>query len=83
MKCRIGCGACCVEVSISSPLPGLPNGKPAGVRCPNLTSAGTCGVWNTPVFPDICRRFQATPDFCGTSAEEAVVRIRSMERATT
>ncbi|MCF5019628.1 YkgJ family cysteine cluster protein, partial [Pseudomonas lactis] len=29
MKCREGCGACCIAPSISSPLPGMPQGKPA------------------------------------------------------
>ncbi|MGI5837047.1 MAG: YkgJ family cysteine cluster protein, partial [Chloroflexota bacterium] len=24
MKCRIGCGACCIAISISSPVPGMP-----------------------------------------------------------
>ncbi|MDD8045446.1 MAG: YkgJ family cysteine cluster protein, partial [Verrucomicrobiota bacterium] len=32
MECRPGCGACCTVVSISSPIPGMPQGKPAGVR---------------------------------------------------
>ena len=82
MNCRAGCGACCVAVSISSPIPGLPNGKPAGTRCPNLTEAGICGIWNSPNFPDICRRFQATEDFCGQNAEEALVRISTMEKLT-
>jgi hypothetical protein len=33
MECRSGCGACCVAPSINAPLPGMPQGKPAGVRC--------------------------------------------------
>jgi Fe-S-cluster containining protein len=32
MNCRLGCGACCIAPSISSPIPGMPQGKPAGVR---------------------------------------------------
>jgi Fe-S-cluster containining protein len=28
MDCRVGCGACCIAPSISSPLPGMPRGKP-------------------------------------------------------
>ncbi|MCR3872443.1 YkgJ family cysteine cluster protein, partial [Pseudomonas aeruginosa] len=28
MQCRAGCGACCIAPSISSPLPGMPAGKP-------------------------------------------------------
>jgi hypothetical protein len=30
--CRPDCGACCIAPSISSPIPGMPHGKPAGVR---------------------------------------------------
>ena len=34
MECRIGCAACCVVISISSPLPGYPDGKPADMSKP-------------------------------------------------
>jgi Fe-S-cluster containining protein len=27
MDCRAGCGACCIAPSISSPIPGMPDGK--------------------------------------------------------
>lgn len=30
-ECRPGCGACCIAPSISSPIPGMPEGKAAGV----------------------------------------------------
>ena len=33
MDCRSDCGACCIAPSISSPIPGMPNGKPANTRC--------------------------------------------------
>ena len=36
MKCRPGNGACCIAPSISSPIPGMPNDKPAGVPCIQL-----------------------------------------------
>ncbi|MBF7801077.1 YkgJ family cysteine cluster protein, partial [Klebsiella pneumoniae] len=29
MECRTDCGACCIAPSISSPIPGMPQGKPA------------------------------------------------------
>ena len=35
-QCLPGCGACCIAPSISGPIPGMPNGKPAAVRCINL-----------------------------------------------
>ena len=37
-SCRSGCAACCIAPSISSPIPGMPHGKPAGVRCVQLTA---------------------------------------------
>ena len=40
MDCRPGCAACCIAPSISSPIPGMPHGKPAGVRCAQLDEAG-------------------------------------------
>ena len=30
MRCREGCGACCIAPSIASSIPGMPDGKPAG-----------------------------------------------------
>jgi len=36
MKCRAGCGVCCIAPSISQPLPYMPDGKPAGQACANL-----------------------------------------------
>jgi len=34
--CRLGCGACCIAPFIACPLPGMPDGKPVGVRCVNM-----------------------------------------------
>ncbi|CAH2813571.1 MAG: UPF0153 protein YeiW [Candidatus Burkholderia crenata] len=36
--CRESCGASCIAPSISSAVPGMPDGKPAGVRCVQLRS---------------------------------------------
>ncbi|HHU7494022.1 TPA: hypothetical protein ACUK77_002281 [Escherichia coli] len=36
MECRPGCGACCTAPSISSPIPGMPDGKPANTPCIQL-----------------------------------------------
>ena len=32
-ECRVGCGARCIAPSIATPFFGMPEGKPAGVRC--------------------------------------------------
>ncbi len=82
MDCRAECGACCIAISISSPLPGLPNGKPAGVRCPHLTEQNLCALFGKPERPAICSRFQANPDTCGGSRAVALVLIEEMERIT-
>ncbi len=36
MDCRSHCGACCTAPLITSPIPGMPDGKPAGLRCVQL-----------------------------------------------
>jgi Fe-S-cluster containining protein len=82
MYCRIGCGACCVAPSISSPLPGMPRGKPAGVRCVNLDELNRCRVWGTADYPAVCRGFRASADVCGETAAEAMVNLTVMEKLT-
>jgi uncharacterized protein len=83
MECRVGCGACCIALSISSPIPGMPQGKPAGVRCVQLTSDNRCQLFGRPERPEICRAFQPTEELCGRSCREALVRLTRLERATT
>lgn len=82
MDCRIGCGACCVALSISSPIPGMPHGKPAGVRCVQLTDDNRCRLFGQPDRPDVCNRLRPMEEMCGTSAEEALVYLTWLEAAT-
>lgn len=82
MECRAGCGACCIAPSISSPLPGLPQGKPAGMPCPHLTDDYLCALFDRPERPAVCQAFSATAELCGTSRAEALVRLASLERMT-
>lgn len=82
MECRPGCGACCIAASISSPMPGHPNGKPAGVACANLTADYLCGLFGSPERPRVCEALQPTPAMCGTNREEALARLRELEQAT-
>jgi uncharacterized protein len=71
MDCRPGCGVCCITISISSPIPGMPDGNPAGVRCIHLTDEYLCDIFNHPSRPDVCAGFKPDILFCGTSKEEA------------
>jgi Fe-S-cluster containining protein len=80
MDCR-ACGVCCTEISISSPIPGMPSGKPAGVPCVNLNGK-LCSIFEHPSRPRVCSSFKASEDICGQSDEDAVRLIRFYEKAT-
>ncbi len=82
MECRIGCAACCIEPSISSPLPQMPLGKPAGVRCLNLSKDNQCTVWGTPEYPPVCQGFKPELFVCGTSNADAFRLIATLEKLT-
>ncbi len=82
MTCRKGCAACCVVVSISSPLPGMPEGKPAGVRCVNLDEHNACRIFMADHFPEICRSIRPMRDMCGDTNEEAWEYLARLEEAT-
>ena len=76
------CGACCTHISISSPIPGLPGGKPAGVRCPHLGDDNLCGLFHDARRPAVCGAFRADPEMCGSDGVEAGRLIQIWERAT-
>lgn len=80
MECRVGCGACCIAISISSPIPGMPDGKPAGKRCIHLSCDKQCRLFNHPDRPPVCRDFKADPEVCGDSFEEAMQLLTQLEK---
>lgn len=82
MDCRPGCGACCIAPSIASPIPGLPTGKPAGVRCAQLTDDLRCQIFGRPERPAVCGRLQPTPEMCRDSAAAALAGLIELEVAT-
>ena len=72
MECRPNCGACCIVPSISSPIPEMPNGKPAGVRCIHLTDDYGCAIFHSPDRPAVCAGFKAEKLVCGRNRKEAI-----------
>ena len=82
MQCRLGCGACCIAPSISSPIPGMPNGKQAGERCINLSEDNLCKIFGQADRPKVCAEFKATKDVCGESNAEAIEFISYLEIMT-
>jgi len=82
VQCRSGCGACCIAPSISSSIPGMPEGKPAGVRCVQLSVENHCMLFASPDRPSVCNSFDATPDVCGVSRGEALQLLEKLEQET-
>nr|WP_305119198.1 YkgJ family cysteine cluster protein [Tahibacter harae] len=80
--CRAGCGACCIALSISSPIPGMPGGKPAGVRCVQLDDDYRCRIFGSPERPEVCGRLRPEPAMCGDGREHALRWIAELETAT-
>ena len=80
--CRANCGACCIAPSISSPIPGMPRGKPAGMRCAQLTRDNRCLLFGRPERPAFCASLRPTPEMCRSEAAEAMAYLAELERLT-
>ena len=77
MECRKDCGACCIAPSISSLIPGMPDGKPARVRCIHLQEDYSCGIYEQ--RPGVCVDFRAEELVCGSSRQEAIAILSRLE----
>ena len=82
LDCRSDCGACCTAPSISSAIPGMPNGKPAGVRCVQLMADQRCAIFGQPERPACCGGLQPSREMCGESRGQAMIWLTELERAT-
>ena len=82
MECRGGCGACCIAPSIRSPIPGMPGGKPAGVRCAQLTSDNRCRLFGRSERPAFCGGLRPSAEMCGRSVAEALAFLADLEAQT-
>ncbi|ARJ43036.1 hypothetical protein B1H58_14035 [Pantoea alhagi] len=82
MECRSGCGACCTAPSISSPIPGMPQGKPANTACIQLDAQQRCKIFGSPLRPKVCAGLQPSAEMCGSSREQALTWLLTLEAAT-
>ena len=82
MDCRAGCGACCIAPSISSPIPDMAGGKPAGVRCIQLTADNRCRLFGRPTRPSVCASLRPSLEMCGLSGAEALEVLSRLELVT-
>jgi hypothetical protein len=60
----------------------MPGGKPAGVRCVQLTADNRCAIFGQPERPKVCSSLRADIDMCGTDAAHALRYIALLESAT-
>ena len=82
MECRPGCGACCIAPSISSPIPGMPNGKKAGERCIQLDQQNRCMIFGQPDRPTVCASLQPAMEMCGASDTHAFAWLTRLDTET-
>ncbi|HEY4317573.1 MAG TPA: YkgJ family cysteine cluster protein [Herbaspirillum sp.] len=82
MDCRENCGACCTAPSISSAIPGMPDGKPAGVRCVQLAADNRCRIFGRADRPSCCSGLQPSREMCGDTREAAMFWLAELEQAT-
>ncbi|NOS97657.1 MAG: proteinase inhibitor [Methylotenera sp.] len=87
MNCKPNCGACCTAPSINSPIPGMPNGKPAGVPCIQLLADFRCAIFGQPERPAFCASLQPSEEMCGgegieNQREYAINWLSNLERLT-
>ncbi len=82
MECRLGCGACCIAPSISSPIPGMPKGKAAGIRCVQLDEDNMCKLFGLQERPKVCTDFAPEFEVCGSSSVDAIQVISFIENTT-
>ena len=60
----------------------MPDGKPAGVRCVQLTADNRCKLFGQPDRPAVCVRLRPTQDMCRQTADEAYAYLIELERLT-
>jgi hypothetical protein len=60
----------------------MPQGKPAGVRCAQLTAGLRCAIFGDPRRPAVCSRLRPSPEMCGDSRVQALGYLDALEAAT-
>jgi uncharacterized protein len=60
----------------------MPEGKPAGVRCVQLTEDNRCLLFGSPERPEVCARLRPMEEMCGSSTEEALAYLARLEVLT-
>jgi hypothetical protein len=60
----------------------MPHGKPAGVRCAQLTDDFRCAIFGRADRPLFCIGLRPTQEMCGGIREEALSYLTALEKET-
>lgn len=60
----------------------MPEGKPAGVRCVQLTADFRCAIFGSPLRPACCAGLSPSASMCGTSRDQALAWLGQLEAAS-
>ncbi len=60
----------------------MPNGKPAGVRCVQLSDDNRCKLFRLPERPAVCSSLRPSEEMCGVSSEQAFAYLIHLEAIT-
>jgi len=60
----------------------MPNGKPAGVRCVQLSEDNACLIFGKPERPQVCLGLRPVQSMCGENREQALAFLNTLELAT-
>jgi len=61
----------------------MPNGKPAGVRCVQLSDDNRCKIFGQPQRPAVCSSLRASVEMCGDNFDDAFSYLIRLEEITT
>lgn len=60
----------------------MPQGKPVGVRCVQLSKDHRCLIFGKPERPAVCVSLRPMLEMCGDSAQSAMIYLSELESAT-
>ena len=60
----------------------MPQGKPAGVRCAQLSADNRCRLFGRPQRPAVCVGFRPAPETCGSTRAQALAILGRLELET-
>jgi len=60
----------------------MPQGKPAGIPCIQLTADLACALFGSPERPAVCVGLKPGPVMCGSSRVEALAYLSQLEILT-